>query len=450
MRKPSSTRCCRSRSAPSAGPPPVGATAAPTEPTRPRRRRKRTVAFAVVGLGVLLALAIGLRWVSRPAQVAGLLLDRAGSALGLQITSSGIAEYNLRGTPRLVVRDIVVRRPGATSTLLTAERVELSLPWSTLRARGADLTVRRIEIDAPVLDLHALQEWLDSRPPSGETRIPTLTDGLQVTRGRVIGDGWSLDRVTLDLPSFAPDRAVAARVAGRLLAGDVSVPFDLQLALTRPTLSAGLGVAGIATVITPDWRMPMQLQLSGRLHEGDDGIGLDRFRLGGRARHVGTDREVPFVVGLAGSLRYLDGRLQVRPLGLALRGDDMVPTLRADGSLEWQTDLALELRGELARWPDAWPALPSPLDEVQSEMQFGLRYRGPLTLAGATTLRLERDDTRFEARLRLPRILEWIDQLEHGTPLPPLDGTLVTPRLEISGATLEGVEIEFDDGKEAP
>jgi len=32
------------------------------------------------------------------------------------------------------------------------------------------------------------------------------------------------------------------------------------------------------------------------------------------------------------------------------------------------------------------------------------------------------------------------------TPLPPLDGTLSTPKLVIAGATLEGVDVTFDDG----
>ena len=428
----------------------MGATPASTKPSQHGSRRGRTVALKAVGLALLLALVVGLHWVSRPDQVAGILLDRVGNALGLQITSSGAAEYTLRGTPRLAVRDIVVRQPGSTEALLTAERVELSLPWSTVRARGADLTVRRIELDAPVLDLAALQRWLDSRPPSGEVRIPTLTDGLQITRGTLIADGWSIDGVALELPSLAPGRAVRARVTARFVVGDISVPLDLQVALSEPALDAGLGVAGILEVITPGWRMPMELQLSGRLHDGDDGIGLDGFKLGSRARHIAGGDGVSFVFGLAGSLRYSGGEVTVAPLGAALRGDGVIPTFDAAGNFAWQSELGLRLAGELDDWPDAWPALPPPLGQSDSPLPFVLEYRGPADFSGATSLQLARDDTRFDTSFHLPRVMQWIDQLDRGTPLPPLDGTLSTPRLDISGAVLEGVEIEFNSGADAP
>src|SRR5690606_41798672 len=121
--------------------------------------------------------ALSLHWMTRPSQVAGLIFDRVGAALGLEISSSGASEYNLRGTRGLVVRELFVRQPGAETPLLTAGRVYLSVPWATLRAVGsgngaADLTVRRVELDAPRLDLAAMQRWKDTRPPGGEVRIP--------------------------------------------------------------------------------------------------------------------------------------------------------------------------------------------------------------------------------------------------------------------------------------
>lgn len=428
----------------------MGATPAPAEPPQRTRRRWHLIIAKGAGVALLLMLMLSLNWMTRPGQVADLILDRLGDALDLEISSSGAAEYNLRGTPRLVVRDVVARQPGADSPLLTAERVYLSLPWSTIRARGEDLTVRRVELDAPRLDLAALQRWRDSRPPSDEVRIPTLTDGLRITRGKVIGAGWAVDQVELDLPSLHPQQPLGARLGGRFINGDTSVSFDLQLALTRPALNAGLGAAGIATVVTPDWRMPMRLQFSGRLHDGDDGFGLDGFKLGVEARYLGSDQELPFVYGLAGPLRYRDGRFTIAPLGAVLRGDGLVPTFDAHGALAWQDALALRLDGILAEWPADWPTLPPPLGQSDSSLPFVLDYHGPANLSGATDLELRRDQTRLDADFRLPRVLDWLDQLATGTPLPPLDGRLSTPRLEISGATLEGVEIEFEDGEIDP
>lgn len=428
----------------------MGATPAPAEPPRRTRRRWRLIIAKGAGAALLLMFMLSLNWMTRPSQVAALILERVGDALGLQVSSSGAAEYNLRGTPRLVVRDVVARQPGTDVPLLTAERVYLSLPWSTIRARGEDLTVRRVELDAPRLDVAALQRWRDSRPPSEEVRIPTLTDGLRIVRGEVIGDGWSIDRVGVDLPSLQPEHPVAARLGGRFANGDTSVPFDLQLALTRPALDAGLGAAGIATVATPDWRMPMQLQSSGRLHDGDDGFGLDAFKLGAGARYLGSDRALPFTYGVAGPLRYRDGRFTIVPLGAVLRGEGVVPRLDAHGAFAWEGALGLRLDGTLATWPDAWPTLPPPLARSDAPMPFVLDYLGPANLSGRTDLQLRRDETRLDARFRLPRVLEWLDQIALGTPVPPLDGRLSTPRIEISGATLEGVEIQFDDAGVEP
>ena len=79
------------------------------------------------------------RWALQPERAGNLLLRRAGSALGLQIEAQSI-DYRLRGTPQLVLREVTARQPGQQTALLAARRVFVSLPWSTIRARGADLS----------------------------------------------------------------------------------------------------------------------------------------------------------------------------------------------------------------------------------------------------------------------------------------------------------------------
>ena len=61
------------------------------------------------------------------------------------------------------------------------------------------------------------------------------------------------------------------------------------------------------------------------------------------------------------------------------------------------------------------------------------------------SLALRRDTTALDARFRLPEVLAWLDAGATGSPLPPLAGTLSTPRVTLDGATLEGVELELDD-----
>lgn len=412
-----------------------------TDTARPPRRWRRRTAWLVV----VLLIVVSLRWVSQPSQVAGLILGRVGAALGLEFSASGASEYRLRGTPMLEVRDLVVREPGAHAPLLRAGRVYLALPWSTIRAGGADLTVERVELDAPQLDVEALRHWLASRPPSqAPVRIPTLTRGLHAARGRVAGAGWSIDDIDLSFPSLQPDRPVRGRVAGRVTSGATRVPFDLYATLKRVSADAALGLSGTASIETASGSLPMLATVSARLHDDEDGLGLDRIRLSANARYVSGGTQRPFALGLAGTLRFRDGVLRVEPLGAATRGAGSVPTLDAGGGFSLGDVLALQLKGKLYAWPQGWPALPPPLGQSRSPLPFALDYRGSSDLSGATALHLQRDDARFEGQFRLPALIDWIDA-KNAPLLPPLTGRLAVPTLEVSGATLEGVEITIDE-----
>src|SRR5687768_800802 len=211
----------------------------------PIARRKHRLTLGLGALAILaLLLALSLRVMLRPENVTRFILQQVGTTLGLEITATGIGEYRLRGTPQLIVRDVVARAPGAKTAVLRAERIAIAVPWATLRSRGALLEVSRIELDAPVLDLPALQDWMATRPP-GETRIPTLTDGLAVTRGRIDGDGWVIDGIEVELPRLHPEQPVNARVAGRYRDPPTLIAFNLDMALTRPANHAGAAAIGV-------------------------------------------------------------------------------------------------------------------------------------------------------------------------------------------------------------
>jgi hypothetical protein len=85
------------------------------------------------------------------------------------------------------------------------------------------------------------------------------------------------------------------------------------------------------------------------------------------------------------------------------------------------------------------------LGQSDAPLPFALDYAGSNDLSDVVTLQLKREDTAFDGRFRLPEMLAWKDRGENGSPLPPLSGTVSTPRVEISGATLEGVQIEMQD-----
>jgi hypothetical protein len=396
------------------------------------------------GIAVLLLLVVAglLLYVAQPQRATRLVLAQLGRTLGLEITAS-TGEYQLRGTPTLSVRDVVAREPGAAKPLLRADRILLSLPWSTIRARGSDLTVEKIELDRPVIDMDALQHWLRQRPP-GETRIPTLTRGLRIRDGSIVAAGWSLGDVKLDLPTLAPAQRVSAHVAGRYRGKGLQAPFVLDVVLSVPSRDAAVGIAGDVSIVTNTWRVPARIRLSGVLHPADRWR-FDHARLGLSARYHSGRTRMPFVLGMAGTLRGLDGGLQLAPAGIAIRGAGLIPTLEARGGIAIANSLALQFAGVLPTWPEAWPVLPSPLAGSRAPLPFQLRYAGSADLSDVVELRIDRDTTRFDARFRIPDIAAWIDAADAGSPVPPLDGRVTMPSIEIAGAQLQGVELTLDD-----
>lgn len=406
----------------------------------PRGKRRRRLLVLIVALA-LLAASSG--WLLQPERSVPVLLDRIGGSLDLDITA-GSADARLRDTPQLVVRDLVVRLPGSEKVLLRADRALLSLPWSTLRSRGTDLTVQRVELDAPVLDVPALQAWLAKRPPGAETRIPTLTDGLRIVDGRIDNDDWRIDGIAVELPSLHPDQPASAHLRGRYVDAPTAIPFDLVVAMSKPANDAGVAAAGTVTIERGDWRLPATVRLSGPLHLGDDSVAMVPATLGIAARYESGDTRLPFTLGLAGPLRFDDATWVLAPAGVALRGEGPLPSFDAHGALALGRRLALDLDGALPRWPEAWPTLPPPVSASTSPLPFALRYTGKPDLSDVAALSLHRDATAFDARFRLYDVLDWT-QRPDGAPLPPLDGRLTSPKLVISGATLEGVEVELDD-----
>lgn len=412
-------------------------------PTAPRRRWRVVLVVALVLLALLAGL---LRWATRPQQVAGLVMSQAGRTLGLKITARGVSEYTLRGVPQLVLRDVTAQRDGDATPVLTADRMLLSVPWSTLKSRGREITVHRIELAHPQLDIAALQRWLETRPPTPKRPTPTLTDGFVVRDGVVVGEGWTMHGLSIDVPRLAPGRPVRGHVVGRAVAGSTRMPFDVAATLQRPAMRAGLGMAGKVTVTRPDWSLPLDLVLHGR-PDLRSGLALDGLVLRARARYVSTSTDLPFALGIAGRATYSKG-LHLAPFGLALRQGRDIPDLTGGGRLDWTSALAFDLDGRIARWPSGWPALPAPIGRPRGPLPTRLGYTGPTDLSGTTSLALADGATHLDGTFRLPHVLAWIDASSKGTPLPPLDGRVTTPRLEIPGATLEGVELEIHDDAE--
>lgn len=417
--------------------------AAPT----PRLRRWLRRATLLLALAFSLVLLAG--WLLQPQRAGRLLLALAGDALALDLRAGGI-DYRLRGTPQLVLDDVTAQHPGDAVPLLRARRVFVALPWRTLRTRGADLTVRRIQLDRPVLDLPALQRWLATRPPSAPPRLPTLTDGLGVTGGRIDNDAWRIEGVGIDVPALHPDKPLRLAVRGRYVAGGTTLPADLALVLDTPQRlldrqPANLRATGTLVPAGKHWRMPVRVVLTGPLRIDRDSVLLQPATLGLAGRYRSGPATTAFRLGLHGPLTIGNGSTTLKPATVVLAGDDSVPSAEARGSMSIGTTLDVRLDGALADWPVGWPALPTPLSASTAPLPFTLDYRGTPALSDPVTLALRRDTTALDARFRLPEVLAWLDAGATGSPLPPLAGTLTTPRLVLDGVTLDGVQLQLDD-----
>jgi hypothetical protein len=398
--------------------------------------------WLLVSAAFLLLFSIAAYWFSRPQRVASLVLSQIGASLGLEISAKGAAEYRVRGGPQLVLRDVDARAPGAKTPLLRAGRVSVSVPWSTVRSRGAVLAFTRIELDAPVIDVVAMQRWLASRPES-ETKMPTLSDGLRVRGGRVVGAGWRVELDTLDVPRWMPDRPLQATSAGRFVQGATRVPFALQLDATRPASGANVTVRGDVSLEQPQRKLVARLNAGGPL-QLEHGVRVMPLRMSLAARYTQDKTDLPFGFAVNGPLRIANGTVALSPAGVALRGEGVVPDVDARAAFAWTKDASLHLDGTLATWPDAWPALPPPIGQSTSPLPFVLDYAGPFDFSDIARLRMQRDETRVDARFHLPEVLAWLDA-DATSPLPPLSGTAHVPTLEIGGATLEGVDVRMDD-----
>jgi len=377
--------------------------------------RKRRWPFYLAVLAALLA--FGAWWVDRqlePTRLTATVLARAGAALGLELTIDGTPEYALRPEPRLVLPKLTVRQPGAAAPLLTAARAEISLPWDTLTG-GGSLVITRIALQRPVLRLAALADWQATRPEA-PFELPTLTNGLQVEGGSVIGGGWRVDALRLELPALREGSPADIAAEGVFTQAATTLDFGF---------TASLATAGLAS----------------------------DFEFAGKGRLRSDSLDVPCTLASDGRLDASGDSTQLAIAALTLASKSPVPDLDAKGQASFGEPTRIGLQGNIKQWPEAWPVLPAPMSASTSPLAYTVAYEGAGDFSAPVALTVARDETRFEGRFVVDEITGWLDAAD-AAPLPPLVGTLSTPSLEVSGATLEGVSIQIEqdapDEAEAP
>lgn len=339
-------------------------------PTRSLLRRSLRVLGVVVAL--LLVVALSSPWWFNARRVADLALAQADSATGLDWDYDGEPAFRWRPQPWLSLPGLQVRDASGQS-ILSAERLEIALPWSTLR--GESLRVDALRIEALDIDLDAAMAWWSAQPASDAADLPRL-DGLVITRGRVRWAEGALQDLELTLPRFAMGEPMALALRGNVVDTTEShrAPFALALQIDAVPEASPLRLEGFA-------------------------IRLD-----------GTGPIAPITA---------KGRLQFAP---------------------W----ALDASGEIAAWPEAWPALPAPLSTSPSPLAFTLAQQGESAMAAHTALSLKQDMHQVDAEGTPEAVMAWLEDADAAA-LPPLRLRAALPEVELDGVRLEGVTIELDD-----
>lgn len=370
----------------------------------PRKRRWPKVLAIFAALALLAAW-----WVDRqlePVRLANTVLSAVGKSQGLELSFSGTPDYSLRPEPRLRIPNLVARQPGAAAPMLTAREVEVSLPWATVWGDGP-VVITRIALQSPALDMAALNDWLDGRPDTGETELPTLTDGVSIRDGRLTARDWRVESLSLALPKLAPGQPASIDASGRFLQATREISFAAQLETGTAGLDTALRMNSAGQLRDETLDLPWSLALDGRLEASGEPLRLIAERIEWKARS---------------------------PL----------PDFSGAGELTSGESLALELQGELPNWPEAWPTLPEPMVSSQAPLALSLLYEGATDFSGPLHLLLRRDETTLETEFAPMALMAWLEASE-SNPLPPLVGELRTPSMVVEGVELEGVRIIIEE-----
>jgi len=195
-----------------------------------RRLQRLLFGAAALALAALLAMVIVVYLLLQPDRFTAMLQGQAHQA-GLELNLASPASPTLFPRPALDLRGITLNAEGKDSPILLASRGQLVLPWRTLL--GGSTAIAQMQVDAPRVDLDALQEWLATLPPQPENAapvIPRIDAGISIEHGSVVrGDQLLLNNVALTAGTLAPNQAFPLSMSATTAAG---APLQLRLTAT--------------------------------------------------------------------------------------------------------------------------------------------------------------------------------------------------------------------------
>lgn len=208
-------------------------------------------------LGVLVLLIGGsflaVRLLLDPQRVSDFLLDRAGKALGLEISVSEPAGIGLLPHLAIELYGVSARAPGDFEVLFSARFVEITLPWSSLRSEHFEVTSLRL--DQATLNLSAFERWRAAQTaseigPPAPLQLPPFDAPLRIREGRVIAPDWRITGIEASASPLLEAEPFGLELSARLERGEEPLDIALRLDLLPSTTPEGVQLDELKLVAT--------------------------------------------------------------------------------------------------------------------------------------------------------------------------------------------------------
>ena len=404
-----------------------------------RVRRRRWPRMLGIFFALVVVCALVLAHFLNPARLTALILARASSSMQLQLRTSAPGSFALRPEPRLILPGLTATVPGERTPFFSCGQVELALPWSTLRGRGTGIS--SIVLKSPDLDLQAMQRWRATQPPSTvPVKLPTLTHGLHVYDGTLRGANWKVSSLDLGLPSLADSARTQIDASGKLSHNGIVSGFALTMHSTPSGAGLGLRVDGAHLLLKADGELP-SMTADGKL------LASDKFDLAFQGSlqsmplkwsamsdsSFAQAGDTPFSIAVNASPPAIDtGHAaatapQDLRLHFALGNPDRQPALDLDVQLTGGAQLDTTIKGQLSRWPNAWPSLPATLTTNAAPIQFNANYQGLAASNVPIAFAVKRGDALSQGTASLAEMRVWIAK-KLMSPLLPFGATFKAPK----------------------
>lgn len=273
----------------------------------PRRLRLILLALGVPVLTVTVLVMVTVYLLLQPDRFTAMLQSQARDA-GLQLTLASPASPSLFPRPALDLQGITLNARGANAPILLAARGRLALPWRTLF--GGPTVITQLQIDAPRVDLDALQAWLNGLPvvaPGAPPDIPRINTGIRISDGSMVrGNQVLLGNVTLETGSLISGQPTSLQLSATTSSG---TPLQLRLSATPGLQGNSLQLEDIVLHLSQGGATALDLRGTARWHGEADAAA----RLTGTLDHADAGK---YAITLA-----LTPADQVNPLLLALKLD---------------------------------------------------------------------------------------------------------------------------------